>query len=188
MLRRGLKVVPREGTQTLARVVEPYFNWHWDGEHHFFYLPPDKEIDQPFVTRNGNVVYIARPIFTAYHDSAPVPLRRMVGNILGLVHPEPLVRTDNLPSFARVTVTSQPGRRMVYVTGYVPERRGAKIDMIEEPIEMRDVSISLKLNGTSVKKAYLAPSRTEIAFTMKDGYATAILPSVKGWAVVVFEE
>ncbi len=184
----GLKVIPREGTKTLAKVVAPYFKWHWDGEHHFFYLPPDKEIDQPFVTRNGNVVHIARPVFTAYHEFAPVPVRQMIGNILGILNPDPLVRTTNLPSFARVTVTKQPGRRMVYVTGYVPERRGARIDMIEDIIEMRDVSISLKLDGRNPKKVYTAPSRTEIPFTVKDGYATAVLPPVKGWTVVVFEE
>lgn len=184
----GLKVIPREGTKTLAKAVAPYFNWHWDGEHHFFYLPPDKEIDQPFVTQNGNVIHVARPVFTAYNDVAPVPVKQMIGNILGILHPEPLLRTVNLPSFARATVTKQPGRRMVYLTGYVPERRGARIDMIEEAIEMRDVSISLRLDGRTVKKAYMAPSRNEVAFTVKDGYATAVLPPVKGWAVVVFEE
>lgn len=184
----GLKVVPREGTRTLARAVAPYFPWHWDGEHHFVYLPPDRETEQSIVTRNGGVVHIARPIFTAYNDYAPVPLRQMVSNILASVHPDPLIRAANLPSFARVTVTGQPGRRMVYVTSYVPERRGAQIDMIEEPVELRDVSIGLRLDGRNVKKAYLAPSRTEVPLAIKDGYATAALPGVKGWAVVVFEE
>ena len=77
---------------------------------------------------------------------------------------------------------------MVYVMNYVPERRGASIDMIEEPIESRDVRISLALEGRTVKNAYLAPTGESLALSVKDGYAEVTIPKVKGWAVAVFEE
>jgi hypothetical protein len=116
-----------------------------------------------------------------------VPLKQLVANILLLLNPTPLIRTENLPSFARVTVMSQAGRRMVYVMNYVPERRGVATDMIEEPIESREVRLSLALEEGTVKRAYLAPSGEGLVLSVKDGYADVTIPVVKGWAVAVFE-
>ncbi|OGV67113.1 MAG: hypothetical protein A3K18_29900 [Lentisphaerae bacterium RIFOXYA12_64_32] len=185
---RGAKVEAAAGTTVLGHVWSSYFPRYWDGEHHHLYIPPDRETERPFVTRRGAVAYISHPVFGSYHRYAPVPLKQLIGNLIGLLHPKPLVRTGNLPSFARVSVTAQPKRRMVYVMGYVPERRGAMVDMIEEPIHMPDVSVSLRLDGAKPGKVYLAPSRTELPVTVQDGYASVTLPTVKGWSVVVFEE
>ena len=185
---RGVAVTPEKGTEVLAHCISSYFTRHWDGEHHNLYIPPDKETDRAFVTRNANVVHVTHPIFSAYNQFAPVPLKQLVANIIAMLNPAPLIRTENLPSFARVTVMSQKGRRMVYVMNYVPERRGASIDMIEEPIESRDVRISLALEGRTVKNAYLAPTGESLALSVKDGYAEVTIPKVKGWAVAVFEE
>ena len=185
---RGVAVTPKKGTEVLAHCISSYFTRHWDGEHHNLYIPPDKETDRAFVTRNGNIVHVTHPIFSAYSQFAPVPLKQLVANIIAMLNPAPLIRTENLPSFARVTVMSQKGRRMVYVMNYVPERRGASIDMIEEPIESRDINISLRIDGREVKKAYLAPTGESLALSVKDGYAEVTIPIVKGWAVAVFEE
>ncbi|MEK6794206.1 MAG: alpha-amylase family protein [Spirochaetota bacterium] len=185
---RGIQVTPGKGTEILAHCMSSYFPRHWDGEHHHLYIPPENDIDRAFITRKGNIVHITHPIFTAYHQSAPVPLKQLVANIMAMLHPTPLIRTENLPSFARVTVTEQKGRRMVYMMNYVPERRGASVDMIEEAIESRDVKLSIRNDGRTVKKAYLAPSGEKLDLTVKDGYALVTVPIVKGWAVVVFEE
>ncbi len=185
---RGVIVTPANGTEVLAHCISSYFTRHWDGEHHHLYIPPDKETDRAFVTRNGNIVHITHPVFTAYNHFAPVPLKQLVANIIAMLNPAPLIRTDNLPSFARVTVMSQKGRRMVYVMNYVPERRGASIDMIEEPIESRDVRISLAIEDCTVKKAYLAATGENLKLSVKDGYAEVTIPIVKGWVVVVFVE
>jgi hypothetical protein len=184
---RGIHATPEKGVEVLACCMSSYFPRHWDGEHHHLYIPPDKEIDRAFITRNGNVVHITHPVFTAYHQFAPVPLKQLVANILLLLNPTPLIRTENLPSFARVTVMSQAGRRMVYVMNYVPERRGVATDMIEEPIESREVRLSLALEERTVKRAYLAPSGEGLVLSVKDGYAEVTIPVVKGWAVAVFE-
>jgi hypothetical protein len=185
---RGVTITPQKGTEVLAQCISSYFSRHWDGEHHHLYIPPDKETDRAFITQNGNIVHITHPVFTAYNKFAPVPLKQLVANIIAMLNPMSLIRTENLPSFARVTVMSQKGRRMVYVMNYVPERRGASIDMIEEPIESHDINISLRIDGREVKKTYLAPTGKRLALSIKDGYAEVTIPIVKGWAVVVFEE
>ena len=185
---RGIQVTLEKGTDLLACRLSSYFQRHWDGEHHHVYIPPDKETGRAFVTRNGQVVHITHPVFTAYSQFAPVPLKQLVANLVALLNPAPLIRAENLPSFARVTVMTQKGRRIVYVMNYVPERRGAVIDMIEEAIESHDVCISLALNGREVRKAYLAPSGAKLALSVKDGYAEVTIPVITGWAAAVFEE
>ena len=77
---------------------------------------------------------------------------------------------------------------MVYVLAYLPESRGAGINMIEEPLELNDFTVSLRLDGRAPRTAYLAPSRQELPFTVEGNYATVTIPRVRGWAVVAFEE
>ena len=183
----GVHVTAQPGTDVLAHIVAPYFNRHWDGEHHFLYLPPDRITDRPAVTLRGRVGYISHAVFTGYHDNAPVPLRQMVGNLLRMLLPDPQVRAPDLPSFTRVTVMQQTGRRMVHVLSYVPERRGPSMDMIEEPIDLCNVSIALRKDGQTPKKVYLAPSQEVLPVEESDGYLHVTIPKVPGHALVVFE-
>ena len=77
---------------------------------------------------------------------------------------------------------------MVYVLAYLPEARGAGINMIEEPLELRDVEVCLRLDGRVPKRAYLAPGREPLALKIAGNYARVTIPRVCGWAVAVFEE
>jgi hypothetical protein len=184
----GTLLEPRPDTQVLAHVVAPYFDRHWDGEHGFAYTPPNRETARPAVTLNGAVAHVSHPIFRAYHLSAPVPLRQVVANLLPMLIPDPLVRAQGLPSFARMTLTSQPTRRMVHVLSYVPERRGPSIDMIEEPIHLSGVEVALRTDGRPPARVYMAPSQEPLAFETAGGYVRTTVPAVPGHALVVFEE
>lgn len=184
----GADIGALPGTRVLARIVAPYFNREWDGEHAFLYLPPDRVTGRPAVTLNGRVAHISHEVFKGYHDAAPVPLKHLVGNLLKLLLPRPLVRASSLPSFARVTVTAQPGRRIIHVLSYVPERRGPNVDMIEEPIELRNVDLALRSDKRAVKRVYLAPESTDLEFEIADGYMQTSIPALSGYAMVVVEE
>jgi len=184
----GISMRALPGTDVLARVVAPYYNRHWDGEHGFLYLPPDRVTEQSAVTLCGSVAHISHAVFRSYYSGAPIPLRQVVGKLMDLLVPKPMVRVPGFPSFGRVTVTAQTGRRMVHLLAYVPERRGTTIDMIEEPIELHEVSVSLRADGPDPKQVYLAPSRTLLPFEVKQGYITVTIPAMSGYAMVVFEQ
>ena len=77
---------------------------------------------------------------------------------------------------------------MGYVLAYLPESRGAGVNMIEEPLTLSDFTVSLRLDGRAPKRVYLAPSGEELGFTIEGNYATVTIPCVQGWAVAVFEE
>ncbi|MFN2156251.1 MAG: hypothetical protein ACK2UX_13525, partial [Anaerolineae bacterium] len=176
------------GTEVLATVVAPYYSDECDGRHGYRYTPPDEDTGRPTVTLNGRVAHVSHPIFRTYAASGSLPMRQIVANLLDRFLPRPLIRAPDAPSYSRITVTSQPGRRMVYVLSYLPESRGDGVNMIEEPIELHDVSVSLRLDGRVPREAYLAPGREKLDLTIDDNYATVTIPRVPGWAVAVFEE
>ncbi|MGD9495224.1 MAG: beta-galactosidase trimerization domain-containing protein [Armatimonadota bacterium] len=188
LYQRGAAVEPLEGTQVLAEIIAPYYNRHWDGEHGFVYLPPDRPTGRAAATRRGAVAHITHPVFTSYFIDAQVPIKQLVANVLALLMPDPLVRAPGLPSFARATVTEQPGRRMVHLLAYVPERRGERVDMIEEPIELRDVELALRAGGALPSKVYLAPDREALELQVREGYIHTTVPLMRGHAMVVFEQ
>jgi hypothetical protein len=188
LYQRGTSIDPLPGAQVLGEIVAPYYSRHWDGEHGFVYIPPDRPTGRPCGVQQGRVAHFSHPLFSSYNLDAQVPVKQYVSNVLARLMPRPLVQAPTLPSFARVCVTSQPGRRMVWLMSYVPERRGGTVDMIEEPIELRDVPVALRADGRAVKSVYLAPDRTALAFEVQDGYVQTTVPVVNGYAVVVFEE
>ncbi len=188
LYQRGTTITPIEGTRVLAEIIAPYYNKHWDGEHGFVYMPPDQPTGEVCATHSGHVGHFAHPVFSSYFLDAQVPIKQIVANMLGRLMPEPLVRAPGFPSFGRVTVTSQPGRRMLHLLSYVPERRGASVDMIEEPIELHNVEVALRADGADVKRVYLAPDEEPLDFTILDGYIRTRVPRMVGHAMVVFEQ
>ena len=183
----GVDVEPLPGTSVEANLIKPYYNRGWDGEYAFYYNPPDKVTDKPALTVNGKVAHFSHRIFTGYYDQAPVELRTVFANVLDKFLPDPLIKYENLPSFSRVFVTEQPGRRMVHLLSYVPELRGSKTQMIEEPIELHDVKISLRMDGKTLKKVYLAPEKKSLPFKIIDGYVNVTIPVSMGYSLLVFE-
>ncbi|HQK94468.1 MAG TPA: beta-galactosidase trimerization domain-containing protein [Armatimonadota bacterium] len=188
LYQKGTSIEPLDGAEVLGEIIAPYYNRHWDGEHGFLYMPPDKPAGRAFGVLRDRVAHFSHPLFTSYIVDGQIPVKRFVSNTLARIMSEPLVRAPGMPSFARVNVTAQPHRRMLWVMSYVPERRGDTVDMIEEPIELRDVAVSLRADGREVRSVYLAPDRQPLTFSLRDGYLHTVVPQVRGYAVVVFEE
>jgi hypothetical protein len=183
----GINIEPLPGTTVEANLIKPYYNRVWDGEYAFFYNPPDQVTDKPALTIHGKVAHFSHRIFSGYYDQAPVELRTVFSNVLEKFLPDPLIKYENLPSFSRVFVTEQPGRKMVHLLSYVPELRGSKTQMIEDPIEIHNVKISLRQDGKSPKKVYLAPEKKSLPFKSADGYIQVTIPVSKGYSLLVFE-
>ena len=186
---RGVAVQAAPGTRVLGEIIAPYYNQIWDGRQAHVYLPPDQPTGDPAVTLTDQVAYITHPVFTTYYNCAPVPMRQLVGNLLATLMPRPLARAPGAPSFARVTVTSQPRRRMVHVLAYQAERRLAACEMIEEPLVVLDQTIQLREDDRKIKQVYLAPSGDKLDFERTaDGYLAVCIPKIVGHALIVFEE
>jgi hypothetical protein len=184
----GIAMQGKNGARILARLYQPYFNMNsWDGYHENLYIPPEKDSGRPALVRMGNVFHFSFPVFTGYFDHAVIEYKTLVKNCIAQVFPKPLIKVENLPSFGQLTVTAQNARRMVHLLTYVPELRGKQINVIEEPIDVRNVQLALRTDGQKVQKVYLAPSRAALEFTVEDDYIKVVVPEINGYQMVVFE-
>lgn len=184
----GIAMSAQEDAQILAKLLKPYFNkYEWDGYHENLYIPPEREIDRPALVRFGNIFHFSFPIFTGYYKHAVTAYKYLLRNCLEQVLPRPLVKVDNFPSFGQITVAQKDGSMIVHLLTYLPELRG-EAQMIEEPIVVRDVDLSVNLDGSNLKNVYLAPSRVQVPFEIEDGYVKVKIPQVAGYQAVVFEK
>ena len=182
----GTEIKALPGTTFGAKLIKPYYNRHWDGEHAFFYNPPDKVTNMPLLTFCGTVAYFSHAIFTGYYKNAAKHLRGLFADVLKKFLPVPMLHTENMPSFARAFVTEQTNRKIVHLLSYVPELRG-DTQIVEESIKLADVKISLRKDKEKISKVYLAPEKQELPFSTENGYIQVALPEVNGYAMIVFE-
>lgn len=171
---------------TAAEIIKPYFNRHFDLEHAYLYLPPDQPDGTAALTISPQVAHFSHPVGYSYYAHAQVPMRTLVKSLIDRFLPDPLLEIRNLPSFGRATVTAQDGRRIIWLTAFVPERRGAKIDMIEEGCEVSELKIRLRC-GEPVRRVYSAPDEKPLEFNYSNGLCEIRLPKMNGYEVVVCE-
>jgi hypothetical protein len=181
----GVRVTPASGSETLAKVVEPYFNRSWRHFSSHFQTPPDKISKYAAAVQKGNVAYVGYPVFTAFAQNGNVPYRLLVRNILERLLPEPLLRVKS-PTSTETSVCRQGKRTIVHVLHYSPERRTEKLDLIEDIVPLFEVPLSLKL-PKAPKKVYTAPNGTKVAFEYLAGRVNLRVPEIRGHAMVVFE-
>jgi len=185
----GISMSAGQGAEILAETYDPYFNMgDWDRRHLYLYAPPDpKPTGKVSAVRCGNIIHISFPVFEAYYGFAAVPDRTLVGNCLRLLLDDPLVRVKGMPSFGQVTLTEQKerGRLICHLLTYVPEHRGAQKEIVEEPVTVQDVRVSVRLDGRSVERVYLAPSGKPLPYEISGGYLSVTVPMVTGYCMLV---
>jgi hypothetical protein len=185
MYERGVRVVPGRSAKTLARVVEPYFERTWDHFSSHRQTPPDRVSRYAAAVQKGGAIYIAYPVFAAHAVHGNYPYRLLVRNCLARLLPEPLLRID-APTGTETSVMRQPGRTIVHVLYYSPERRAANLDLIEDIVPIQDVGLALRL-ARAPRRVYLAPDRMPLPFHYRGGRAEVLVPQVCGHEMVVFE-
>ncbi len=184
----GIAMAARRGARLLARLIRPYFNKKsWDGYHENLYVPPDRDSGRAALARMGTIAHFSFPIFSAYFNYAVPAYKYLLRNLLAQLDPAPIVKVGNFPSFGQVSVMRKGARRLIHLIAYVPEQRGASFQMIEEPITVTDVRVSLRTGGKRVRKATLALCGTPLNVETADGYVTISVPEVKGYQLVVVE-
>ena len=141
--------------------------------------------DEPFLIRNDQIIYISAELFTGYAKRAPKQLRELLGNAIRLLVPNLKFRSSTLPSFAQAFVQKKGNTELVHILAYCPEGRG-QASAVEDRITLVDTEISLRTDGP-IRNVYLAPDRKELPFEQKDGYCTARIPLITGYALIVFE-
>lgn len=174
---QGADIQP-EGAQVLMRARAPYFKRESDRFCSHRYTPSAKGAAYPAVLQSGGVILFAHPVFGQYRNSAPQWIKQLVSNALDLLMPGRLVRHDG-PSTLAVTLLDQPeqSRKCLHILSYIPVRKSATIDIIEDRTKVCGVTVT---PGVAFTSARLVPEGT--ALPVEDGRIT--LPEIDGYAIV----
>lgn len=187
MYERGVEVKALSGATILAKVNRPYFNREWDHFSSHKHTPSAGISVYPGIVKNGNVIYFMHPIFTQYAKNAPRWCKQFVLNALKMVHPGPMVQHDG-PSSLVVTLNEQPAKKRVvlHLLHYIPERRGAAFDIVEDIIPLYNLSISIN-PGRILKKAKLVPQQEALPIKMDGNRLVILVPKLNGHQMIEIE-
>jgi hypothetical protein len=181
----GLQVEALPGSSVLIETGVPYFNRTYRHFCSHKHTPASGEIGYPGVVQCGRTIYFAHPIFTQYNDNAPRWVKTLLANALNRLLPEPLLRHNGTSTLVS-TVNAQPGRKVIHLLHYIPERRGQAFDTIEDVIPLFDVELSLRAEAP-VRAVTLVPQGQELPFTQTNGRVTLRVPQVLGHQMIACE-
>jgi hypothetical protein len=189
LYQQGLAIAAQSGVETLAVYGHPYFDRspeHWCSHAQ---TPFSHITDEPVITRAGRVVYCANPLFASYSLDGELVYKTIMADLINSVLTRPLLRSESIPSTARLTLMKDPtnGNHLVQIL-YAPyERRAPRIDIIEEEASFSDGKVWILRNSppTNVRSMDGKGRVATLTFRYSDGYVELMLPRVTGQLAVL---
>ena len=173
--------------EVLAKVYEPYFNRtfrHFCGHKNTPFKPEAAEY--PALVKNGNVLYFAHPVFSAYNKSGNYVLERYVKQAIEKVYNKN-VEFSYYPSCARVRIRKSENDNFYAIHMlYAPPVNRGNVCLLEDFPPLYNTEISLKV-GEEIKRVVLVPQNKEIKFEQKDGKVIFNVEKMELHQLVVLE-
>ena len=192
----GPRIKPAAAAESLAGVVEPYFERHFARFSGHSYTAPAQLSPYSAVVRNGRVITFALPILGTYGRHAVPVHRRLLGNCIDLLLPEPLLRAADAPSLLETTVVRAGPRTVVHLLCFARERRtesfdhrlgrSTGLDIVEDAIPLLEQRLAVKLPAAP-RGAALQPHGVALPVEYRDGYAHVQVTLRDGHGMVVFD-
>lgn len=174
------EVITLKGAQPALTAVAPYFARKGLTFCSHRYTPAAPGADYPVAARKGQVLLFAHPLFRQYRDNAPHWCKTLIKNAIRSLIGAPMVAHDG-PSTLTVSVLDQPERHRyaAHILHYIPVRKSATIDIIEEasPIDQLTLTFDLPRPFT---KARIVPEGRELK--VEDGSVT--IDKALGYVVI----
>ena len=180
MYEGGLEVTLNEG-EVLAETVRPYFNRSYRHFHSHRHAPSSGEVGGPAAVQNGNLVYFSHPIFSIYAESSPAWCEALVLSAIARLLPQPLVQHSG-PSTLQIHATELRGDLVLHLLHYVPQRKGPKLEVIDDVIPLFD--IELRVRASDASAVQLVPQEEPLAFTRDGGTILFRVPELRGHQTV----
>lgn len=164
----------------------PYFNRtreHFCSHQH---TPPSGVFSGAGMTEGTEGIYIAWDIFTGYGENGSLSCKQLVTHALDRLLGNEKTIITNLPAQGIVTLMKQGERKICHMLYASPVKRGNGVEVIEDIIPVRDVTLSVKLDEKP-NRVYLAPQCEDIAFVYENGRAAVNIDILECHQMVVFE-
>ena len=183
------QLVELQGGRCLGYRENPYFNRDVFAFCSHLHTPSTKEEAGPGMIESDQGIYMAWNVFGDYADSGHLILKEMVLHALRLLVPQPTLRC-NLPARGVATLQFQraENRYVNHLLHAAPALKG-RVEVIEDLIPLRDISVSLRLPADSaIKRVYLAPSLETLPYTVtEDGEIRYTVPNMEVHQMAVLE-
>ena len=173
--------------EVLAKVHEPYFNRtfrHFCGHKNTPFKP--EAASYPALVKNGNVLYFAHSVFTAYNNSGNYVLERYIKNAIEKVY-DKNIKLSYYPSCARIRVrkSEDKGFYAIHMLYAPPINRG-NVCLLEDfpPLYNTEIAINIP---EKVKRVVLMPQNKEIAFTQDNEKVSFCVDKMELHQLVVVE-
>ena len=179
-------VTPKAGTELFSPLVRPAINRGWTGIIPEYYNPPYEKSEYPFVTVKDRSIYCSGNIFQGYAKTAPVPVREELAQALEKTCYNALLKVKGAPSFLQLYLNTIPTGVTVSMLAFLPEKRGAEMESIEDELTAGNFELSLKLEKDPAKVTLL-PSGKELSFKREGEYITFTVPEFTGFGLIAVE-
>ena len=187
---RGLDVAADSDSEILAEITPAVFDRTWEHFCSHRQSPASGERAGAAIVRRGRVIYFSSPLFTQYYHNAPQWCRTLFLNALDMLLPQPLVRHGG-PSTLEVTLNEQSAQKrlVLHLLHYIPIRRSAQIDIIEDVIPLYDIPVSVRADR-AIAAVKVAPEGDALEFDQVDGRVAFTVPRVNGHQMIelIYEE
>ena len=177
---QGLRISSK-GADTILEARAPYFPRKGDKFCSHRYTPSAKGEKYPAALQNGKVILFSHPLFEQYRHNAPRWCKQLIDNAISILMPQRLVQ-HNGPSFLSVNLLEQAEHKRIaaHILSYVPHRKSASIDIIEERIKLSDLQFEFCIPGKKISSARLVPEGIPL---IVDGN-TVTLPELDGYGII----
>lgn len=192
-----------QGAISLGKVLPSYFNRnfrHFCSHQHTPQNPEGKTYEAG--TINGNILYLAHPVFTLYRGYGAVAVKEFVLNAIHFFMRDEIMVKTNLPSQGRISLMNQQqeGRYILHLLFANKLYRGGDVELsggttsvttkglevIEELLPLRGTSIEIGLTE-DIKETTLEPGGKRVDFIRKDGVCKLTIEEFTCHQMVVFQ-
>lgn len=177
----GVRATAVSGSQTVAQVVEPYFERTWDHFCSHNQTPGDKLSSFVAAVVKERIGYINFPLFAMYAAKSNFTCRLLLDKILKQLLPQQLLQVDG-PIGLEASLTRLEAGHIVHLL-YYPALYGA---IIEDIVPLTDLSVALYLEKAP-KRVTMVPEMTELPFTYTSGYCRFTVPTMRGQQMIAIE-
>ena len=178
----GQQILMRNnGGNVFADLVPAYFGEIPNGIHGCCYRPPMEPVEHAAAVQNANSAHICFDIFENYGVFFLQAHRELVRQLIESLLPTPLLKTDDLPSTSKLSLTSKAEYDLLHVKVTYPEHRNFRA-IIEEH-NILEPGKTVQVRGT-YRSAHTLPSLAPLELTQENGYTTVTLPRIVGYQMI----
>jgi Hypothetical glycosyl hydrolase 6/Beta-galactosidase trimerisation domain len=169
------------GAEVLAEYSRPYFNRSFDHFCSHAHAPIEGPSGFPAVLAKGSVVQVAFDLFAEYANHPALEVKALLASILGRLLPVPLVAVEG-PSTLQAHALWNGDSLVVHLMSYLPERRGTRLDIVEDRLPVR--ATTMRVRG-AFGSAVAVPEGSVLVARVVDGVTEVEIPDFDGALVVV---